>query len=776
MQELLRRYAEFVVCRPWSVLGVALAATAIIAVGIGRLAVDLDPEKQLPADNPYIAVDRKIRKQFGGQNFVAIAVIPASGTIWRRDVLQVVYDLTTDLLNAPGVIRQNVLSLSSPYVRVPRDRDGVLVVDYVMKEVPADDAGVTTLRRVYDNEPLFKHALVSDDARAALVLADFYDGTPPAAIAATIATAVSKYGTAGLDIAATGAPLFDDVQTRIVRQQGAYFAGTVAAILLVLHLAFGQMQGVLLPSLTALLSTVWAMGFMGLAGISMNPWTASVPVVVMTVAAGHSAQMLKRYYEEFHRLGSQAAAVVASARNIGVVMMAAGGTAGCGFAALSALRIPTLTDFGLGVACGIFAAVVLEMTFMLALRALWPVGAATSGEGPLSRWLDRVLQPVESTVRRHPIAVVACFVAVAVAAAAGLPRLTTEYDSRAYWPERTALGRDLRLFDEHFPSTTTLTILLEGDPGAMKTPEAIRVMTGLQQAMAGDPDVGHTASIADIIRRTFEVFAPEEAGGGLPADAALIAQLFYLSESPAFQGFIDLTASRAVVRGFLNREDSRVTRRVIERLERYLEQNRPEHIRVALAGGVGPTLLALNEHTVIGKTLNMVILLAVILVIASVLLRTPLGGAYVVAPLVMALVVNLGFFSWLRIAFDLSGASIAAVGVGIGADYAIYFLYRLREEFDRTRDIDAALHTTMATSGRAVLFVALAMSAGFGVYLASDFYPLRVCGIFVPLTMLVSCLTALTLLPALVLLLRPRFILGESRAVLAKVQGVGVRS
>jgi predicted RND superfamily exporter protein len=177
---------------------------------------------------------------------------------------------------------------------------------------------------------------------------------------------------------------------------------------------------------------------------------------------------------------------------------------------------------------------------------------------------------------------------------------------------------------------------------------------------------------------------------------------------------------------------------------------------------VGPTLVALNDHTVKGKVLNIAVVFAVIFVVASLLLRTVLGGAYVTAPLVMALIVNLGVFSWCGVAFDLSGAAIAAVGIGIGADYASDSLYRLREEFRRTGDIDRALRTALDTTGRAVLFVALAMSAGFGVYLISDFYAFRILGLFVPLTMMISCLTALTLLPALVVLVRPRFIFAAS--------------
>ena len=759
----LRRYAEFIARHAWAVLLVSLIATTIIASGMSRLVLNLDPEEELPPDHPYIVADRTIRKEFGGTNFVAIALVPTSGSIWRPDVLRVVYDLTLDMLNAPGIIRQNVVSLSSPYVRVPEDRGGVLTSDYLMKDVPADEAGVTALRDRYNREPLFKGTVVSDDERAALVLADFYDESNAGAITATIEQAVSKYRSATMDIAVTGSPIFENAETMLVNQQREYFAGTIAAIFVVLWLAFGQLQGVVLPSATALLSTLLTLGVMGFAGIPINAWTSAVPLMVVTVAAGHSAQMLKRYYEEFARLGNRTAAVVASTQHIGLVMMAAGATAGCGFAALSLLGIPTLRQFGTGVACGIGAAVVLEMTFMLALRVVWPTGRAARSEGPLPRWIGVALRPLESAVRSHPWRVVLGFLLVGLLAVAGFPRLVTEVNTSTYWSERVQAGRDLRVFQRHFPSTTTFNILLEGDSGSMQTPEAIELMTGLQRAMAQVPGVGRTSSVADIIRRTYEVFAPEEAGNGLPADAALIGQLFFLGHSPGFERYVDRAYSRSVVLGFLDREDSALTRAVVTRLEAYLAQHPPQHIRVVLAGGVGPTLLALNDYTVKGKLLNILVVFAVIFLIASLLLRTLLGGAFVTAPLVTALVVNLGLFSWLRIAFDITGASIAAIGVGIGADYAIYCLYRLREEFRRSGVIGDALGVMMATTGRAVVFVALAISAGFGVYLLSDFYAFRILGLFVPLTMIISCLTALALPTALVMLLRPRFIFGAER-------------
>src|SRR5262249_20689268 len=150
---------------------------------------------------------------------------------------------------------------------------------------------------------------------------------------------------------------------------------------------------------------------------------------------------------------------------------------------------------------------------------------------------------------------------------------------------------------------------------------------------------------------------------------------------------------------------------------------------VSLAGGGAPISLAINEYTVKGKVLSMAILLGVVFVIATILMRSVTAGLLVVMPLVMFLVVTIGIFSWLWIAFDIAGWSIAAIGVGIGADYAVYFLYRLRESFEKSGRLEKALGTAMQTSGRAILFVALAIGSGFAVYASASFLPLKLSGV-----------------------------------------------
>ena len=96
------------------------------------------------------------------------------------------------------------------------------------------------------------------------------------------------------------------------------------------------------------------------------------PILILAVGAGHSVQMLKRYYEEFARERDSERAVISSVAKIGTVMIAAGLTAALGFLSLLTFDAPSMRAFGFFTAMGIVSTVVIELTFVPALRALLP--------------------------------------------------------------------------------------------------------------------------------------------------------------------------------------------------------------------------------------------------------------------------------------------------------------------------------------------------------------------------------------------------------------------
>src|SRR5262249_56208646 len=122
---------------------------------------------------------------------------------------------------------------------------------------------------------------------------------------------------------------------------------------------------------------------------------------------------------------------------------------------------------------------------------------------------------------------------------------------------------------------------------------------------------------------------------------------------------------------------------------------------VLIAGGAGPTVLAVNEHTTYGKLLNMLVVLTVIYLVSSAIMRSPAAGLYVVTPIVVTMIVLFGTLGWTGVRRHMGSASVIAMAAGVGADYAVYFLYRLREEHHRLGDDAQAVGLARPQPGRA---------------------------------------------------------------------------
>src|SRR5262249_50701681 len=181
--------------------------------------------------------------------------------------------------------------------------------EYLMRDVPASPDEIAHLRDAVRKNPLYSGVLVSPDERAALVAVDFDRERNEAEITRLLREVVARHATADIEIQLTGQPIILETVNEYVASAGMRFALAFCLISLVLYVSFRSVQAMILPMLTAVLSSVWGMGMIGLLGITLDPYSTMTPTLVMAVAAGHSAQMLKRYYEEYARCGDNHQAI-----------------------------------------------------------------------------------------------------------------------------------------------------------------------------------------------------------------------------------------------------------------------------------------------------------------------------------------------------------------------------------------------------------------------------------------------------------------------------------
>jgi hypothetical protein len=537
-------------------------------------------------------------------------------------------------------------------------------------------------------------------------------------------------------------------------------------VIALLHFeAFRTLQGMLLPVITAILAVVWSLGLMGALRIPLDPFNTTTPILILAVAAGHAVQILKRYYEEYERHRDAHVAVRVAVAKVGPVMLTAGAIAALSFFSLTAFRTNTIRNFGLLSGFGIIATLLVELTLTPAVRAMLPAPRAREiiGEARSGRVLSRILHRVAMLVSRRPGFVVTGAALISIVAAAGATRIHVDTSFKRQFPN----GHPVRIADDvlgqTFSGTNTLVFLVEGDtPNALHDPAALSAIEGLQRFVETDPTVGKTLSIVDYLKEMHRAL-----NGGLsafavvPPSADLVSQylfLYAMSGGPEdLNSQIDVDHQRAAVRVFLRNDSTDYGEHLLTRVRQHIAATFPRGLTVRYSGTIASSA-ALTETMVNGKVLNMLQIAAIIVLVAGIVLRSALGGILVAIPLAIAVLVNFGVMGLLHIPLDIMTSPIAAMAVGIGSDYAVYFLFRFREELAVSRTEQLALASTMQTSGKAIVYVSSAIAGGYLVLCVSGFVFHLELGVLVALAMVVSSLAAITVLPALLLITRPRFL------------------
>lgn len=196
---------------------------------------------------------------------------------------------------------------------------------------------------------------------------------------------------------------------------------------------------------------------------------------------------------------------------------------------------------------------------------------------------------------------------------------------------------------------------------------------------------------------------------------------------------------------------------IIPELQDYADQFLPQGYEVVF---VGTALVqsSLTQRIVRSAVFSIILSVFLVFLILSFTYKSPLAGLIGVVPLSLTVLVNFGVMGLTGIPMDISTAMVGSIAIGIGIDYTIHFLSSYQYHWRRDRSPEEVTHWAMNSSGKAILFNALSVAAGFAVLLFSRFNPLMYLGLLIVLTMGTSSLASLTLLPLLLNKIKPKFL------------------
>ena len=474
---MLRRYVEWIIGHRAGVMGFILIITVFLGLQLRHLKIENTHDLWVPGDDPFVKTTRVIEEVFGGRNFTLIGIVPKQGDIYQPVILSKVENIQRGIEKISEAIRGNVVSLAAKRAKAITGTEEGMEVHRLMERLPQTPKEMAQLRTDIERNPIYVKAVVSADNKAVAVIADFKmkkESVSYTPLYDEIEKVLSRERDDQVDIYLGGVPVNLRWMEVGMKKMPLYFALALLIIIGIQYSSFRSLQGMLLPTLTALFSVIWALGFMVLRGYHVDTMNMNTPILIMAVTAGHAIQILKRYYEEYRRLSDNNesggldaskinnAAIVESIVLVGPIMIMAGAIAAIVFYSLKISDIAITRRFGELATSGIAAGLILELTLIPTLRSFLspPKLRAMEREGRRSL-LDRGLVWLSyALIGKKAIIILAITAGLILLTALGASRLRADFGLKQYFAASTQLRKDDAALNETFGGTNSIIFLV----------------------------------------------------------------------------------------------------------------------------------------------------------------------------------------------------------------------------------------------------------------------------------------------------------------------------
>jgi predicted RND superfamily exporter protein len=598
-----------------------------------------------------------------------------------------------------------------------------------------------------------------------------------------------------------GVPMIAADMISFVKSDLSVFGiGIVLMMLLMLTYIFRSVRWVMLPLLSCVLTCVAMLGYLALIDWRMTVVSSNFVALLLIITLSINIHLVVRY-REFNaadRGKTQRELVSETIRFMFKPCLYTALTTTVAFASLVVSGIRPVIDFGWMMTLGIFVAMFLSFLIFPCILVLLPrrehVPTGSSFSGFTLRFA--------SFTEKRGTTVILASLALAALAAYGISRLEVENRFIDFFDKSTEIYQGMELIDARLGGTIPMEIIIkadtaeaelddednefsddldefadeeaddfsdddfaedefadefaesgEGQPSPWFNRAGLRRIEQVHDYLESLPETGKVISLA-----TFYEVMQQLSGGGVDDIQLAIAQRS-LPES----------ISSAMIDPYLKDEfaETRISARVMEtsrslKRNEYLQQVRDhlinelgfkeENVRIT-----GMLVLYNNmlQSLYRSQILTLAAVFVAIMVMFILLFRSFKLAVIGIIPNILAAGVVLGGMGLAGVPLDMMTITIAAITIGIGVDDTIHYIHRFKREFAVDGDYIATMYRCHASIGKAMYYTSATIILGFSVLALSNFTPSIFFGVLTGVAMLAALLGALTLLPQLIVAMKP---------------------
>lgn len=600
---------------------------------------------------------------------------------------------------------------------------------------------------VYDEEGSIRPELrnvVPDPQHALMVvrLAGNMSIDEQATAAGQIVEIVKATEFEGLDVLPSGPAILikeinDGMRDNMVRM-GALAVGIMAVVLFLLF----PVRWRLLSLPVVLVGSVWAFGLMGFLGLPLTMVTISGLPVLIGLGLDFAIQFHSRLEEEGQRQSSAASALRQSLTHIAPALAVAVLAATLGFMVLHISNVPMIRDFGSMLAVGtviLFLASLFILNAILFLRERVRMGNPTDQRRSARFRVENVVQTLARSTVDRVLAIVAVGLFIVLVGLLVNSRIPLQTDPERFIPQDSPVLKDLYRIRDVAGSSSELGIFVEAED--VTSPEVLAWMAAFQQRVLREhKELLRANSLASLLQI--------EADGGVPPQD-LSERVLESAPPGILRSLISDDRTRAAVIFSIGHEASLQERKtLIESIEGDLRL--PPGVSATPAG---LAVVGVEAVDALSANRDLMIFAAMGAIVLGLFFtyRHPVKAVVPVIPIVLALGSSSMLIFFLGIELNPLTAVSGPLIIAMGTEFTLLLMLRYFEERERGALPREAMQIATLRIGRAITVSVLTTMGGFGVLAFSDFPLLTDFGQVTALSMGLTLLSTLIVLPPLLI-------------------------
>ncbi|KXU87469.1 RND transporter [Paraburkholderia monticola] len=745
-------------------LGVIAVFTVVMAVFALQLRMDAGFDKQIPTQHEYVKTFRQYGNDLLGANRVTVVLKARKGTIWTREGLTRLYQITQAVGYLPDVDRGGVQSLWTPNSFVNEiTEDGFRADPLIDGTITPESLTPEKIDSIRQSTSAggYVGVLVSRDQTSAMVTAELNER--------------DANGNA-LDYVAFNHLLEQklrqpyengDFQVQIIgfaKQIGDIADGASGVLVfcaLALVLTAGavywysrSLRFTILPIVCSLTSLVWQFGTLRILGFGLDPLAVLVPFLVFAIGVSHGIQQINFIVRELSHGRTPMEAARHSFSGLLIPGTLALVTALVSFVTLLLIPIPMVRELAITASLGVGYKIVtnlvmlpvvascLHFTKEYADRAL----AARKRRAHWLRLLARLAEPRNAAIT---LAVTALVFGMAV------------WQSRdrvvgTLQPGAPELRADSRFNEDAVAISSSydvgldwLTVVFEApNSGDCTDPRLGLFEDDFVGSVSRVPGVVSVSSYPQMLRTYNEGY--NEGNPKMfvvPIDPTNYAALS--AEINRVHGYMTKDCRMSAVHLFLSDHKASTINRVIDAVKTYRTENHLDGVTIRLAAGNAGVLAATNDEVARSELPMMLYVYAAIIVLVLLAYRDFRAVIACCLPLTVATFIGYWFMKQLQIGLTVATLPVMVLAVGIGVDYAFYIYNRLQEHLSHDMPIVKAVEQAILEVGVATIFTAITLAVGVATWSFSALKFQADMGKLLAFMFIVNLVMAMTALPAL---------------------------